>query len=479
MQRFASIVFILLFAANSRATDVLTLDDCIRMGLEGNLTLQMQRIQLASASADVLRADAPYDPRLQLNGEYEDSELPPGTFPFQGGIERGVGAARLLQNFSSGSSVSIGVDVQRNLFEGMSESDDPFYRTSAGITLNQSLWRNAFGSADRARTDYVRLRLSSIELEYLRTREQVVAAIVDEFWRAFTAQKIAETQDAVVDRLATLLENNRKRFEDGLLDESAVLAVEASLAVADVDVEVRRHEADGVDEQLKDRINIPVDAWDNTRIDYAGAAERGDPAHAGLTFDDAYANALQYRADMDALRQEEKRVERLIDWKKSEDRADVSVSGSLGRGDKDPAMDDSMDFDKTVWSVGIMADISLKRSGTRGELTQALMERERIRTAMDMLKRSIELECRTALRQFSTALRLVDATRKSLDLQTRKLEREMARYDRGQSDIKTVLDYQNDLETAERDLVKARGSLHRADMALRLVQGMAIPEDAP
>jgi hypothetical protein len=41
------------FSVQAQSHSVLSLDDCIRMGLEGNLMLQMQRLQLASASADV------------------------------------------------------------------------------------------------------------------------------------------------------------------------------------------------------------------------------------------------------------------------------------------------------------------------------------------------------------------------------------------------------------------------------------------
>lgn len=457
---------------------VLSLDDCVRMGIEGNLTLQMQRLQLSSASAEVQAVSAVYDPRFSLSGNYQDSELPPGSFPAQGGLERGQATASLGQEFSSGTRLGVEFDLQRNLFEGMSAGNEPMWRTAAGLSIRQSIWRNAFGGANEARVDYARQRIISLELEYERAIEQVAAAIRDEYWRAFTAREIAETQQAVIERLAKLLESNKRKFEEGLLDESAVLAVEASLSVAEVEVEVLKHEALSIDERLKERINLPVAQWNDTAIDYRLPPDASNASSAN-GFAEVYAQAMLNRADVEALRREEKRVESLIELRELEDRGDVQLTGSIGRGDSDVELGDSMDFDKTVWSVGAILDFSLKRSVSRAALTQAFLERERIRTQMEMLQRSIELECRNAIRQLTTASRLVEAARKSRDLQARKLELENARYDRGQSDINTILDYQNDLEAAERDWLKSQGALQRAEVALKLVQGLVVAGDQP
>jgi len=467
-----------LLLLSAQAETVLSLEDCVRMGVKENLTLQMQRLQLASASADVQAVSGVYDPRLNLNGTYMDSELPPGSFPAQGGMERGQALASLGREFSTGTRLAVDFDVQRNLFEGMSAGNDPMWRTAAGLSARQSLWRNAFGNADEARVDYVRQRVDTLALEYERSRERIVASIEDDYWQAFTAREVAETRQAVIERLGRLLEANRKRYEDGLVDESAVLAVEASLSVAAVEVEVLNHEALALDERLKERINLPAAAWDSTRIDYR-LPENKTTGDAVPAFFEVYEQAMNNREDVAALKKEEARVESLIRLRELEDRGDVQLTGSIARGDSDADFDRAMDFDRTVWSVGIAVDLSLKRSVSRSALEQAFIERERIRTQMEMIQRSIELESRNAIRQLSTSRRLVDATRTSLELQTRKLELENKRFDRGQSDIKTVLDYQNDLETAERDYAKARGALQRAEVALQLVQGIIATGDAP
>lgn len=468
---------LLLLVPYCRAASVLSLDDCIRMGLEGNLTLELQRIQLASASADVMRVTAIYDPRLQLDGTYQDSELPPGSFPAQGGVERGQATARLLRGFSSGTTLGLEFDVQRNLFQGMSAVDEPSYRTAAGITLRQSLWRNALGAGQRSQVDYARQRLASLELEYDRSREQVVAAIADAYWRALTARDIAETQQGVIGRLEKLRANNQRLVEDGLLDESGVLAVEASLAVAEVDVEVLRNEARAMDEQLKELIDLSVMQWDLVTIDYRLPADV--PPVPVMNFLDAYESAVRNRADVEALRNEEERVESLIRWKQQEDRADLEVSAGIGRGDADAAFGDSLDFDKTVWSVGVMFDLSLKRSDTRAGVMQALLERDRIRIDMELLEQAIQLELRAAIRQAEVAERLVAATARARNAQAKKLELEVQRFRRGQSDTKTLLDYENDLELAERDALKARGALERSRVALRLATGEPVARRAP
>lgn len=468
------------FAVNVQAGQgqVLLLDDCISMALDGNLLLQMQRLQLSSASADIQVVSAIYDPHLQLNGSWQDSELPPGSFPSPGGVEMGQGTARLFREFSSGTRLGIEFDVQRSYFEGFSATEDPLWRTAAGFTLRQSLWRNSFGEADRARIEYARRRLESLRLEYEQTRDEVSAQAADLFWQAGMARAVAGVQTATVYRLGLLLENNRKRVEEGLLDVSAVLAVEASLAVAEVDAEVLRHEALARDEQLKNTINLSVDQWDNVHIDYR-IHSPGDGMVRAPTFVEVYENALHYRPDLEALRREERRVEDLIRLRRSEDRAEVQVSGSIGRGDAGNRWDDSLSFDRNIWAIGLVADLSLGRSDTRAKVAQAFMERDRIRTEIEMLERHVALACRAAVRQADTAYRLVGATDRARRAQQQKIEREIQRFERGQSDTKTLLDYENDRDLADRDHLRALGAWQRARVNLDLVQGIIVKGDVP
>jgi outer membrane protein TolC len=466
------------FSVQAQSHSVLSLDDCIRMGLEGNLMLQMQRLQLASASADVQIASAVYDTRVQLDGTWQDSELPPGSFPSQGGVERGQGTGRLVREFEYGTQLGLELDVQRNLFEGFSTPSEPVWRTAAGLTLRQSLWNNAFGASDRARVDYVRQQLESLNLDYERAQQSVVAQVADYYWRALIARQVADAQSHVAKRLGLLLESNKRKVEDGLLDEIAVLAVDASLAVADVDQEALRFEALSRDEMLKEKIDLPSREWDSTRINYQLPDQQQDEMELP-SFIDVYENAIRYRADLEALRREEKRVESLIRLRQMEDRSDVEVSGGIGRGDSGEKFDETLDFDKTLWSVGIMADISLSRSATRASLTQAYLERDRIRTEREMLERSIDLECRTVVRQVATARRLVSATRRAFDAQKKKLELEVIRMNRGQSDTKTLLDYENDRDLAERDHLRSLGAQQQSLVSLELVQGILPTGETP
>ncbi|HMO50078.1 MAG TPA: TolC family protein [Kiritimatiellia bacterium] len=456
---------------------VLTLAECIQRGLEGSRLLHLQRLQLASASAEVMRAAAPYDPRLQFDGFYQDSELPPGSFPTSGGVERGQATARLLRGFASGTQLGVELDAQRNYFQGIGGSGDPIWRTAAGLTLRQELGRNAFGAGERARTAYIRGRLESLSLQYEQARNEVAARIADRYWQAVTARQDATVQEAVSLRLERLLAVNQKRVEEGLLDASAVLAVEAALAVAGVQAEVARYRFQSLDDQVKELADLPVRDWDRYAIEYR--LPPPDGIGAPIDFLDAYEHALRYRADLDAWRREERRVEDLIRWRQADDRPEVSLSGGIGRGDSGAEWDETLDFDKTVWSIGLFADLSLKRSETRAAVAEAMIERERIREDVEQLERVIALECRAAVREQATARRLLMATRRALDAQTQKLAMETDRFDRGQSDIKTVLDYEADREAAEREWMAAQGAYQRARVALGLAQGMSVLEMAP
>jgi len=459
------------------AARTLTRDECVRHALDHSLELQMQALQLASASAEVVAVSAVYDPALQLGGTWDDSELPPGSFPTSGGVERGLAQARLERTFSRGTTLGVELDLQRNLFEGLGADNEPDYRTAAGLTLRQSLWKNAFGASDRLRVDAARQRLDVAVMDYEQRREDIAAATLDLYWRAVEARQVADTQATVVERLRTLLATNRRYVEDGLLDESAVLAVEASLAVAEVDALTLRYQAEQRDEELKDTIRLPSAAWDATVILY----ELPDPGAPPATpsWAEVLEDALRYRADVEALRREEQRAEAIVRLNDLDDRGDLDISGSLGRGDSDSSFGETFDFDKNLWSVGVTYAAALGNSRARAAILQALVERDRVRVARAKLEADLERTARAAVRQVDTAARLVPASERAFDAQTRKLELEVVRFERGQSDTRTLLDYEDDRDIAERDLIRARVARERALLALDQVRGLLLPEAAP
>jgi outer membrane protein TolC len=346
------------------------------------------------------------------------------------------------------------------------------WQTVAGVTLRQALGRNAFGSVDRADLAAARLREEVVRAGYERAEQEVAARIEHHFWLAAVAEVVADTQTTVVYRLGRLLEENRRRVEDGLLDETAVLAVEASLAVAEVEAERLRDEAIVRDEELKDLIDLPPGQWDRVRIVYRlpDRVPEGDGGQPGYA--EVLTSALASRADVEALRREAGRAEQVIRARTADDRGEFSVLASLGRGDADTEWEETFDFDRTVWSVGAMARLSLGRSASRAALTQALIAREVVWLDQEALERRIALEVRTAVRQRETARRLVVATGRALTAQRRKVERELERFRQGRSDISVLLDAETDRDLAERDAAKARGDLARAEVAWRLAQGL-------
>lgn len=485
LYRFSLVLFIWMFPAlfllaigqPDSAARTLSREECLELGLQESLILQMQRLQLASASADVVRVNALYDPLIGVQGAFDDSELPPGSFPTSGGVERGLVLGQMNRMLPSGTRIGLDLDLQRNYFEGIGTMTDPMWRTAAGVSVSQSLWNNAFGAADRYQVDYVRQRLDVLALDYQQQREEVAAEILDTYWSAMMTLVVAETQIRVVERLKQLLEKNRQYVKDGLLDETAVYAVDASVAVAEVDLLTLRFEADALDERLKELIRLPSAQWETTVITY----EKPEPIDTAesVSFIEVFEDALRYRADVEALRREEKRVENLIRATELENRADLELSASVGRGDSAASFNDSLDFDKTLWSVGVVYGLSLGKSETRAALMQALLERERVRVQRDMLESEIERLSRAAVRQVETSRRLIPATKRALEAQTKKLELEMIRFNRGQSNIKTILDYENDREYAERDYIRAIGSHQRALVSLDRTRGTLLPEELP
>jgi outer membrane protein TolC len=314
-------------------------------------------------------------------------------------------------------------------------------------------------------------------LQYLRERERLAEAIHGAYWNALAAREAYDVNQRALARSRELLEINRKKFDDGLIDETEILAAEAALTTREVEVLARRDAVQQTRDLLLERIAVPVETWDEVEVAFpnavpaGGAGEGADPWRA-------FETAREARADLAALRALKRSSEHEVEARRQDARGDLSVVGRIGRGDSDESLGDSLDFDLDLWSVGLQYSTSWSRSAEKAALSQARLRLRQVETELQAAERSVLLQCRLAARDLATSTERVAAAQRAGELHMRKLELEQEKLAQGRSNTRIVVDYQDDLEFAQLAYVDAVAHYRRDAVRFRSVQGRLLNESS-
>lgn len=457
-------------AAQGQSTGPYDLAACVRQGLERNPTLRQRSLEVGLAREDVVRSMGVYDAALTLDGRYEDSELPGIVNPVAGGSRTFLGGAEISRILPRGTRIGLGADINRFEFPqsqfGLSEIDN----TVVALSLSQPLLRNAWGTQNRWRVDASEAAYQSARLNYLYERDRLAARIYEAYWSANAALKSYEVNENALARSRELLRINRDKFEDGLLEETDILAAEASLANREVDVLSARDAMGRSQDILLELIAAPVETWDQTVIQFFDQppSMSGDEAPDMLS---AFATAREKRPDLDALDELREQAENNVKISRQEIRPDLVVSGSYGLGESDTRLQDTLGFEDEVWTVGLQLESSWSRREEKAALRQARLRLEQIDYEYEALERAVLLECRLAARNLRTSAERVTAAQRAREIEARKLELEQEKLVQGRTTTRFIIDYQDDLEFAELTYVDALARYQKDLAQYRLVQG--------
>ncbi|MBI1950163.1 MAG: TolC family protein, partial [Acidobacteria bacterium] len=195
-------------AATPAAERRLTLDEAVRLALEKNEAIVIERESLASAEAAVTGAKGAYDPLLELRGDWERATRPVNS-AFSGAPQgkasptteaTGAGAS-VRQLLPTGGAVTVSATAARQTTDGSFTLLSPAYGTQVGVEVRQPLWRDR--ATDAARST-LKIAASDRRRAAASLRSEVsdtVAAVERAYWTLVAARRDVAVRDESV-RLA-------------------------------------------------------------------------------------------------------------------------------------------------------------------------------------------------------------------------------------------------------------------------------------
>jgi len=135
--------------------------------------------------------------------------------------------------------------------------------------------------------------------------------------------------------------------------------------------------------------------------------------------------------------------------------AELNLIGSAGVGSTPSTQIDRLQFHEGTYTLGLEADLPLDRKSERNAYREALISLEQQQRNFEDDRDNIELEVRDALRGLNAEAEGYRIQKMALELAEDRLEAQKMLFDIGQSDVRLLLESEDDLLAAQNEVISS------------------------
>jgi outer membrane protein len=479
----------------------LSIDDAVKLGLEQNLGIQIQRIDPQIQDVGVAQARSFWSPQFNT-GFSRQSQTQASTSALSGSatsIDNGrlASTVGLQQNLPWGAAYSANWSSSRYTTNNLFASFSPQLSSTLNVQFTQPLLRNF--PIDLIRQQVLsskKLReLSDIQLDavIMQTNRNVKNAYWD---LAYTIDNLKTQQESL--RLAQQsLADNRKRVEIGTLAPIDIVQAQAEVASNEERVIVAEAAIKRAQDNLRALILDPAapDFW-TTTFEPTDAAPFQEQV---VDTDSAVRNALDKRSDLRAAQNSLQRSDIDLRYLKNQILPDVNANatyiatgvGGVQLSQIDPnaifagqalarsivaqrgygsVLGDVFQNAYPDWTVGVSISYPLGTNTAHTNLARARLQYQQAQTQLKSLELQVATQVRDFARQVQTNQKRVQSARASRELQEKKLEAEEKKLAAGMSQSFFVFQAQRDLSQARTTEIQAIADYNKSLVDFETVQ---------
>ena len=479
----------------------LSIDEALRLALEQNLGIQIQRLDPQIQDYGVAQARSFWSPQLTTNFSRQ-SQSQASTSALSGSatsIDNGNLATGLGVNQTTpwGMFYNANWNSARFTTNSLFNSFSPQLSSNVNVQVTQPLLRNF--SIDTIRQQVANSRklreLSDIQLDavILGTTRNVKNAYWD---LSYTIDNLKAQQESL--KLAEQsLSDNKKRVEIGTLAPIDIVQAQAEVASNEERVIVAEAAIKRAQDNLRALILDPAkaDFW-TTSFQPTDAAPFQE---AAIDTDAAVRNALDKRSDLRSAKNSLERSDIDIKYLKNQILPDVNaqatyITRGVGGVQLSPVdftaigagglpnrsiiadrgfgtvLGDVFQNAYPDWTVGVSITYPLGTNTAQANLARAKLQYQQSQTQLRNLQMNVGTQVREAARNVQTNQKRVQSARASRELQEKKLEAEEKKLAAGMSQSFFVFQAQRDLSQARTTEIQAIADYNKSVVDFETVQ---------
>lgn len=452
----------------------LTMEQAVALGLEFNLGLKSERLNLDTASQSIVISRAAFLPQVSSAFTNRSAKSLPSDFT-QGSSDITSAGMNVTANVAQqlrwyGGSYQLSWNGNRSTQTGGVSSFNPRLGSGLSASFSQPLWRGF--RTNSARTSLItsekNREITDIQLQerVVQTESSVRLAYLG-LVGAIEGKKVAESNMAIAEKS---LQQSKARVAVGQSPQIEIIQSEAQVASTRVSLLQAEVRISTAEDSLRTLILDPnrPDYW-TVHLEPTQAIQL---MKRDINTDEAIRNALATRLDLSVQKRQLEVTD--INLALSKDstmpgvdfNAGYSASGTAGTqfvfGSGFPptiidstsrsfagALGDTFGGAYPSWSVGVNVTYPVGRTAAEASYAQAQVRKKQQLLSLDQLRIEIVRQVRDAARQVENSYQQVQATQAFREAAQQQLDAEQRRFAAGMS---TTLD----LQIRERDLANAR-----------------------
>lgn len=469
------LVFLSLVGADQTLN--LSLQDAIRIALENNRDIQVQRKSVEISRGAIQTQKGIFDPLLSLSSSFTDAKNPTAsTFITSGAVD--------TKTFTAGSSITgnlptgtfynlFNFSLTRTTTNSPIEVLSPNVSTALSFSVGQNLLKN-FGLDVNLTPIVIAKRSSEISGKQLEQRiSDVLLNVETDYWNLVAAKKNLELAKTTLDLSKDLQRRNEIQVEVGTLPPVAVTQAKSEVASDEVGVINAANALQAAEDTLKNILAIPLTQEIITT---------DEPTTVFKTFNESevFKEALEKRAEVAQAELNLENSETQKRFASNQRLPSLSVQGiltlqGLGGGDNpnratfggtpqpipeqfnnsSDAFRNLFEGNFPTWEILGVFSFPLFNRTARGNYVQASAAVDSNVIALKQTKENVALDVRNAIRQLENSIKTIEATKTAVELAEEVLRNENERLKVGVGTTRDVLQAQRDLVNARTQEIQA------------------------
>ena len=457
-------------AQTTPATLRLTADEAVKMALDQNIDLNVDRLDPQISDTRVAAAAGAFKPTFNTGVQRNSQVQPPSSFLFPTATSSDVvtsnaGLAQRLPWF--GTTYGVSWSATHTDSNSFLNSYNPLLQSGLGVNVSQPLVRDL--SIDFARQQLATSRTNR-DIADTRLRESIVhttANVKATYWNLVSALANVDARRSALTLAQELVRVNKAKVDVGTSPPLDLVSAQAEVAANQEQLII----AETTVKQTEDRLRLLIfdttqrDTW-NVKIEPVDSPPVAMPA---VDVDAAVTRGLSERADLARARKEIDNSQIGLKYANSQKLPDVRLNASyqanglggtqvlrtggfpgtiVGPGEITPfgtVLSQLFARDFPTWSVGVSVSYPIGESAEQANYARARLERsqsdERLKSAQ---ARAIQ-QVRDAAWKIEMNAKRIETTRAARELAEQRLDAERKRYEVGMSTSFLVIQAQRDL----------------------------------
>jgi outer membrane protein len=477
----------------------LTLDAAIKLALDRNLDIAVQRLNPQTFDFSIAGLQSIYRPVL-TSALSAQSATNPSQQTTQGqsagtGINQGVttynGGLTQASRWGGGS-LAVAINNNRTTTSSLTALFDPAYNTNWSATYTQPLLKNFKIDTTRQQLVITNLNQDISEIQLQQTIINTISNVRNAYWDFVYATQAVEVAQQSLDLATKLVQDNQTRVEVGTMAPIDVVQAKAEEATRRQGLVSAENTRRTTELALKRLVVSGTEDpnWQAT----LEPVDRPDFQPLPVDLPTAVRRALDSRTDLAVVKKNLEVNDVTLKFLKNQalPQADVSLRyGALGQGGTSfitsgsginrvvtgtipggysDALSTLFKRNYPSWNLSLNVNYPLGTSAQDASLARAKVQLSQIDAQMKQIELQVATDVTSAAINLRNAAESVQASQAARDLSTQRLEAEQSKFEVGMSTNYQVVQAQRDLSDARNSELRAILNYRKAQVEFERLQ---------